>query len=174
MLGGRTAGRRQRKKRIDTGRCNSPSWMDRTRRRIGIDRLAISPCGYSGKCYDLLCGSQQVVSPFWPGSHCSPASTIPSVGQRCPGGATVNSLPHCCRLIVDLSPGFWTQLDETSRAPRPLHTFPRVHCENVSSVSDVVGFMMYRPPASQVLALRGQQPPDSEQPEVQSWIAPKL
>lgn len=115
-----------------------------------------------------------MVSPFWPGSHCSPASTIPSAGQQCSGGTRVDSLPHCCRLIVDLSPGFWTQLDETSRAPRPLHTFPRVHCENVSSVSDVVGFMIYRPPASQVLALRGQQPPDSEHPEVQSWIAPKL
>lgn len=52
--------------------------------------------------------------------------------------------------------------------------FPRVHCEKVSSVSEVVGFMMKRPPASHVPASRGQQLPESEHPEVQSWIAPKL
>jgi hypothetical protein len=71
-------------------------------------------------------------------------------------------------------PGFWTQLDETNRDPKPEQIFPSVHCENVSSVSEVVGFMMNRPPASHVPASSGQQLPESEQPEVQSWIAPKL
>jgi hypothetical protein len=66
------------------------------------------------------------------------------------------------------------QEDETSRFPSPEQMFPKVHCEKTSSVSDVVGFMMKRPPASQVSELRGQHWPWSEHPEVQSWIAPKL
>ena len=51
---------------------------------------------------------------------------------------------------------------------------PRVHGENVFSESDVVGFMMYLPFALQDDVLRGQHVPDSEQPVLQSWIAPKL
>lgn len=46
--------------------------------------------------------------------------------------------------------------------------FPSVHCEKVSSVSEVVGFMMNRPPASHVPASSGQQLPEREHPEAQS------
>ena len=76
--------------------------------------------------------------------------------------------------MVVLLPGCWIQVEETSRLPSPEQMFPSVHWEKVSSVSEVVGFMMNRPLASQVSALKGQHEPDSEQPVVQSWIAPKL
>lgn len=168
-----TVGRRHRRKQIDTGRYSMRRWMGRIQRRIGTDRLKVSS-GPLHMCKYSLSGSQHVVSPFWPGSHCSPASTMPSVRQSCTLCHVAYSLPHCCKLIVDLSPGFTTQLDETSLAPRPEQMFPSVHWENVSSVSDVVGFMMNLPPASHVFAFKGQHRPESEQPAAQSWIAPKL
>ena len=48
------------------------------------------------------------------------------------------------------SPGAWIQLDETSLLPIFEQMLPRVHAENVCSESDVVGFMMNLPPASQL------------------------
>lgn len=76
--------------------------------------------------------------------------------------------------MVVREPGATRHDESVTRVPRLEHTFPKEQGENEVSVVDVVGFMMYRPAAEQVLDERGQHALDKLHPEAQSWIAPNL
>jgi len=87
-----------------------------------------------------------------PGSHSSPASTIPSgLSQRSLERRRHHLLPHCCRLIRVFEAGGWIQVVEKTRVPMLEQTLPSVQLENICSVDEVVGFMMNLPSASHVL-----------------------
>jgi hypothetical protein len=70
---------------------------------------------------------------------------------------SIDSLPHCWRLVTVLLPGVCIQLVEIDLVPMLLQMLPSVQAEKVSSVEDVVGFIIYCPPALQVEVVKGQQ-----------------
>ena len=112
--------------------------------------------------------SQQVEFTFGPGSHSSPASTIP--------------LPHILRVIVltlelgSTRQDVLTALEDVDCMTEQM--LPKLHCEKTFCTDEVTGDMIYWSFASQVLVVRGQQTglfvPVELHPSWQSWIAPKL
>jgi hypothetical protein len=77
-----------------------------------------------------------------PQSHCSPGSTIP--------------FPHWLPVIVVTSLLAVRQVVLTLFLPIAEQMLPTVQGENFWMLVPVLGFMMYCPPASQVVELKGQ------------------